>query len=75
MPKTNAEHQAAWRRRRDERMASLEGENERLRRRAEHLESALERANDEIARLSGTRCEHPAESVENGRCGACREWL
>jgi hypothetical protein len=75
MPKTNAERQADWYQRHRERDKAMLAGNDRLRREVRSLSAALEYANDEIARLSGTACAHPSEAISNGQCAACGEWL
>ncbi len=68
---TVAERQRAFRLRQADRIAELEAVVGDLRDRAESAELALTAANDEIERLAGLACRHPAAAVDGGRCAAC----
>ena len=71
MPQTTAERQRAFRQRQLDRIAELEAQAVILRARAESAESALAAASEEIERLAGMTCQHPAAAVDGGRCAAC----
>lgn len=68
---TSAERQRAWRQRRTRRLAALEAENARLRAELDGLRGQLAAAQDEIGRLAGQACKHPAAAVDGGTCRAC----
>lgn len=90
MPKTNAQYQAAHRERRKRLLAGLqaanarlEAENAALRSEVASLESALALANadfggaewQDAGEIAARKCAHPAESIDNGQCTGCGEWL
>lgn len=64
MAQTTAERQRVIRRRRAERIATLEQENARLR-------GALDDALAEAGRLAAQQCKHPAAAVDGGHCHVC----
>lgn len=71
MAKTNADYQREHRHRQADRVAALEALVRELLQRAESAELALAIANEEIERLAGLACKHPAGAVDGGRCAAC----
>lgn len=75
MAQTTAERVQAYRVRQRERIAALETQVAEQAERIEGLEADLADARAEIARLSGSKCRHPAEAVADGQCTACGEWL
>ena len=71
MPKTNAQRQQAWRRRRTARTAALETEAAQLRTEAGALRIDLEAALAEVERLSAAQCKHPSGAIDGSHCRAC----
>lgn len=71
MALTGAERQAAWRQRRARASADLEAETARLRAELAEAHCQLAEARDEIGRLAGQACKHPAAAVEGSTCRAC----